>query len=181
MMRKTIGLVLISMTMIAVSSWGEPELFRHLDVSDGNHEGHWVMFFSKGMAPNSPIGNVGAAVGKGDNLEAAFGMAVKNSRPVLGAVTIEEINALRDDESAPATIITLIDVSPEQFKAAKAAVDGYIATEEHLDTPPNVAMNVAFDVFKNLPMKRPYRSGLGSTTVMTFYTDIGQLNRKLAK
>ena len=181
MLRKTIGLAIVPMMLVAVSSWGEGEVFRHLDVSDGNHEGHWVMFFSKGSAPDSSMGTVGVAVGKGDSFEGAFGMVVKSSRPVLGAVTLEQINELRDDDQAPVTTITLIDLSPEQYAQAKETVDKYNAVEEHIDSPLNVAMNFAYDMFKNLPLKRPYRSGLGSTTVLTYYEDIGQLNRKLAK
>ena len=181
MLRILVGLAFIPMTLLAFSAFGEEEVFRHLDVSDGNHEGHWIMFFSKAMAANAPMGTVGVAVGKGDSFEGAFGMIVKSSKPTLGAATEEEIKALRDDEKAPAATITLIDVSPEQYAAAKEAVDVYSAREEHVDRQTDVAMNFAFDVFKNLPLKRPYRSGLGGANVIIYYSDIGLLNRKLAK
>ena len=108
-------------------------------------------------------------------------MLVKGSKPTLGAATEEEIEARRADDSAPAATITLIDVSPEQYAAAKEAVDVYSAREEHIDRQTDVAMNFAFDVFKNLPLKRPYRSGLGGAKVINYYSDIGLLNRKPAK
>jgi len=181
MTMKKAAWAIVPMMLIAVTSWGDAEVLRHLDVSGGDHEGHWVMFFSKAMSPNAPMGTAGAAAGKGETLEAAFGLVVKNSRPSLSVVTKEQINALRDDESAPATTITLIDVTPEQYAKAKAAIDKYSAVEEQVDTAPNVAMNLAYEVFKELPVKQPYRSGLGSTTVLTYYEDIGTLNRKLAK
>ncbi len=181
MLRILVGLAFVPMMLIGLSAFGEEEVFRHLDVSGGDHEGHWIMFFSKALAPNAPMGTVGAAVGKGDSFEGAFGMIVKSSKPTLGAATQEDIKAIRADEKAPATTITLIDVTPEQYAAAKEAIDTYSAREEHIDRATDVAMNFAYDVFKDLPLKRPYRSGLGGANVITYYADIGLLNRKLAK
>ena len=181
MLRKFVGLAFIPMTLVAFSAFGEEELFRHLDVSDGKSEGHWVMFFSKAMAKNAPMGTVGVAVGKGDSCEAAFGMLVKSSKPAVGTITEEEIKALRADEKGPAATITLIDVTPEQYAAAKEAVDTYSAREEHIDRATDVAMNFAYSVFKHLPLKQPYRSGLGGANVINYYADIGLLNRKLVK
>ena len=181
MVRKFVGIALIPMTLLALSAFAEEEVFRHLDVSDGNHEGHWVMFFSKATEKDAPMGSVGVAVGKGNSFEGAFGMILKNSRPALGAVTEKDIEALRADEKAPAATITLIDVTPEQYAVAKEAVDAYSAKEEHVDRETDVAMNFAYDVFKHLPLKRPYRSGLGGANVINYYADLGLLNRKLAK
>ena len=181
MLRIIVGLAFIPMTLLAFSAFAEEEVFRHLDVSDGNHEGHWVMFFSKAMAKNAPMGTVGVAVGKGDSFEGAFGMIVKSSRPTLGPATEEDIEALRADEKAPAATITLVDVTPEQYAAAKEAVDAYSAKEEHVDRATDVAMNFAYDVFKNLPLKKPYRSGLGGANVINYSAELGLLNRKLAK
>lgn len=181
MLRIIVGLAFVPVTLLAFSAFSEEEVFRHLDVSDGNHEGHWVMFFSKAQAPDAPMGTVGAAVGKGDSFEGAFGMIVKSSRPLASVIKEEDIDALRADEEAPATTTTLIDLSPKQYAAAKEAIDKYSAKEEHVDRATDVAMNFAFDVFKDLPLKRPYRSGLGGANVITYYSDIGLLNRKLAK
>ena len=96
-------------------------------------------------------------------------------------LVIDDIEALRADEKAPAATITLIDVTPEQYAVAKEAVDAYSAKEEHVDRETDVAMNFAYDVFKHLPLKRPYRSGLGGANVINYYADLGLLNRKLAK
>lgn len=181
MLRKMLGFAVVALMLVGVSAFGEEAVVRHLDVSDGDHEGHWVMFFSKPSAKNSPMGTAGVAVGKGDSFEGAFGMTIQNSKPAVASLTEEAVNALKADEKGAASVITLIDVTPEQYTTVKAVVDDYRSREEHLESAANVAMNFAYDVFKNLPLKKPYRSGLGASAPMLYYSDLGSLNRKLAK
>ena len=181
MLRKIIGLVLVPMMLLGVSALGEEAVIRHLDVSSGDHEGHWVLFFSKPDAKNSPIGTAGVAVGNGESFEGAFGMTIQNSKPTVGTLSHEAVKSLREDETGAASVITLIDVTPEQYATAKAVVDDYSAQEEFVDGAVDVTMMFAFDVFKNLPLKKPYRSGLGAAHTMNYWSDLGLLNRKLAK
>lgn len=181
MFRKIVGIALVPMMLVTVSAIGEEAVVRHLDVSGGDHEGHWVVFFSKPAAKNSPMGTAGVAVGKGESFEGAFGMTIQNSKPTVGTLSHEAVKALSEDATGAASVITLIDVTPEQYATVKAVVEDYSAREEFVDGAVDVTMNFAFDVFKNLPLKQPYRSGLGAAHTMNYYSDVGFLNRKLAK
>ncbi len=157
------------------------EKISHLDISEGDSGGHWVMFFSKGMAPKAPMGTIGAAVGTGDAFEGAFGMFVQSSKPIAGAITESTISDIRDSDKEPPTTITIVDVTADQHASMKKAVEDYSAREKHEDTTVNVLLNFTYDILKVTPMKKPFRSGLGAPNPVTYFEDIALLNRKLAK
>lgn len=159
---------------------GENENIRHLDVSDGNSAG-WVMFFSKAMAAKAPMGVIGTAVGTGDKFEGAFGMTVQSSKPTAAAIPESTIEDIRGSDKEPPATITILDVTAEQYASIKKTITEFSAIEKHEDSAVNVLLNFTFDVLKVTPLKKPFRSGLGAPNPVTYYEDIGLLNRKLAK
>lgn len=177
MQRRAVVLALIA--AIAMAPVASAELLRNLNLSGGESEGHWVIVTAKALKEGAPMGEAIIGIGKGEDLEAAFGMVLKNYKPAVGAVTAEQLAEVRTSDKAPEAQTAIIKVNADQYAKIAEIVKRYSETEEFTDNPTNVAMNYATEVLRAIGgMKMPYRSGLGSSNAINYFNDIGVLNRK---
>lgn len=179
---KTVAQVAVMLGVLAMmpAAFAKEELSK-LDASEGKSKGHWVMFVSKGMAPNAPMGTVAAGVGKDDKLEAAFGMFIESARPQVGEVKAETIKEARESDDEPAATTVIVKATPEQYKAVKAIVDEWNKKEEFINRPNDEVVNFAQEVLDAMGMDRPYRPGLAPVNPVLYFSDIAIVNRKLGK
>lgn len=169
--------VLMGIVLTPVAMAGET--VTKIDASDGASTGHWVCFVSKPTATNSTKGTLGAAVGKGDSFEGAFGLFVEGGKTKISRLTHETLKEARESDKAPDTLTIIIQVTEEQFTKAKAIIDRYSAMKEYLDSPTNTVLNSSGEVLSALGLRLPYRSGLSTPNPFVWHSDITIKNRKL--
>lgn len=173
--------VVILSLLAAVPAAFAAENLKELDASGGKSEGHWVIFVSKALAPNAPMGTVAAGVGKGDTLDAAFGMYIDAAKPQVGKVNADVIKEARESDKEPEATTVIAKITPEQYKAAKAIIDEWSKKDEFIDRPNDVVVNFAQLVIDAVGMDRPYRPGLAPVNPVLYFSDIAIVNRKLGK
>lgn len=166
--------VVLAVALMATPLWAEE--LKNLDATGGASEGHWVMLVSQRDAEKSPTGAAIIAAGKDDEQKAGFGAIPTEGAAVLGEISKDAIAKVRESESTPTTLTTIVKVSPDQYTAIVAVLQKHAQEKSEFVTPEATVMNAADDIVKALEFKRPYRSR--RTNPQDYFKDFATLNRK---
>lgn len=185
MMRK-IGFAIAVVAVVG----GAPAFAEEVKVADGRQakidDGYFVVFVSKRVAAEDPVGDALIAVGKGeapDSIEivAAHGMSIEGGEPKVGPVSGEDVDALRASAEGEPTLTFIVKVDQAQYDEILGAMRGWESSDVIAWQSPSAelldATSVVFGAIGEL--KRPYRSGgRRSPNMQTYFADMMVLNRK---
>jgi hypothetical protein len=178
---KTFALYAMALVLLAAPAAFAAEQLREVDASGGTSNGQWVLFISKGAAPNAPMGTAAVAVGKGDKFQAGYGLHMAAGKPTVAAVKEELIKSERESDKEPAATTLIVKVSKDQHAEVTKIIKEWTKIEEHIDPPNDVAVNFVQEIIDALGMKRAYRTGLAPVNPVQYYADLSIVNRKLGQ
>lgn len=151
-----------------------------MDSSDGTSTGHWVSFVSLDEKGNKSNGVAFAAVGKGDTVEAAFGITYASPAGKTGAVTVDAAKTAVKGSPDGKTTVGIVKLSEAQYKAAKEVIETWTKKTEYGEDDTKASLTFSMEVMRAADMKFPF-AGLATPHPLTYFGDISIINRKLGQ
>lgn len=165
----------------AAAAVNTTELDARTDMADS---GKYLLFVSKPVKEDAPMGDGFFAIGKGDSpdsvdVDSAYGMFLKEGRqPTVAVVSDERIATLMSSDSGADVQLTAVRIDAGQYEQIAELIDKWAQVESFDILPVNAALDATQEAISIVGFKRPYRSGLGMPNLMLYFADIPVINRK---
>ncbi|HIA47366.1 MAG TPA: hypothetical protein EYN96_05205 [Candidatus Hydrogenedentes bacterium] len=151
-----------------------------MDSSGGTAKDHWVTYVSFDEKGDKTSGIAFAAVGKGDTLEAAYGITYTSRVGKTGVVSVKAANMARKGNTDGKTTVGIVKITEEQYNAAKKVLDEWKAKTEFGEDDTKASLTFSMNFMRVTGLKFPF-AGLSTPHPLTYYGDISIINRKLGR
>lgn len=157
----------------------DAEEVLNIDASGGTAGPHWVVFASKRVEEGGKKGDALVGMGQGEYFVKGYGFYYAGVRSKVTAIDEERLAALRSAEGDPATVTTIVKVSPEQYAAALAVIEKHFGEGVEQKDIPSTALfyNANVEFIGKLGLKKTYFSR--NTTACSYFEDLALLNANL--
>ncbi len=153
--------------------------------ADTTQDGMYLLFVSRPVSEDSPMGDAFMILGKGDTVttvaaEINYGLRIVKGIPTLAEVSDDDAAAIRGSEGPQPTLVSAVRVDEDQYDRLKTLLGEWSTKTEFDIAVGNAALDCTQDAVDIVGFKRPYRAGLLAPHVMNYYSDIQITNRKSA-
>ena len=153
---------------------------------DKSVEGRYVFFCSRYTREGSRDGDAFVIVADDNafdtlHVDRAFGLRMQNDKMVFGPVTRKHIRAFSKRKDDPGSQVLIVQADNMQYDAVKDIIERWTSQEkyEYPIEVENTDMTLA--VAKKLGLYPPYRRVWDPINPITYYVDLGKLNRGYAE
>ena len=153
---------------------------------DKSVEGRYVVFCSRYAREGSRNGDAFVVVADDNSfddmhVEDAFGLRMQNDKMMLGPVARKHIRAFSKRKDDPGSHVLIVQADMAQCDAVKKIIERW-ASQEKFEYPIEVEnTDMTLAIAKKLGLYPPYRRVWDPINPITYYVDLGKLNRGYAK
>ena len=180
------SMVAIAAAVMALGSVASAETLTEYEARvDTAKGGLYLLFVSRAVSEDAPMGDAFMILGKGESpaavtAEINYGIRLDRGIPKLGKISDEDAAAIRASAGPQPVMVSAVRVDQAQYDEVKSLLDEW-AAKTAFDIPEaNALLDCTQEAIRAIGFKRPYRAGLLTPHLMNYYGDIQIVNRKRA-
>ena len=157
------------------------ELDMRKDVSS---EGRVVLFCSRYVKQGSRNGDAFVALatrepGKPFTIDRAFGLHIRDGKMRLEKLTPKQVRAFRGAKGKPEPHTLIVAADESQYEKVREVIEKWASKDEYGYTIEVENTDMTLAIAKILGLYPPYRRVCDPIDPITYYVDLGKLNRNM--